>query len=155
TCGNGHVTVADEDPASCPVCGRTDLVQDPDVLDTWFSSQLWPFSVFGWPDQTPDMQEFYPTDVLVTGYDILFFWVARMTMAGLYFAGQAPFSIVHLHGLVRVGGEKMSKTRGNVIDPLEAITEFGADAVRFALAAAAAGGDSVAVEKGRMSASRN
>ena len=155
TCGNGHVTVADEDPASCPVCGLKDLVQDPDVLDTWFSSQLWPFSVFGWPDQTPDMVAFYPTDVLVTGYDILFFWVARMMMAGLHFTGRAPFATVHLHGLVRVGGEKMSKTRGNVIDPLEAITEFGADAVRFALASAAAGGDSVAVEKGRMAGSRN
>jgi valyl-tRNA synthetase len=155
TCGNGHVTVADEDPAECPVCGRKDLVQDPDVLDTWFSSQLWPFSVFGWPDQTPDLAEFYPTDVLVTGYDILFFWVARMIMAGLFFTGREPFAVVHLHGLVRVGGEKMSKTRGNVIDPLEAIGEFGADAVRFALASAAAGGDSVAVEKGRMAGSRN
>jgi valyl-tRNA synthetase len=155
TCGNGHVTVSDEDPAACPTCGLKELTQDPDVLDTWFSSQLWPFSVFGWPDQTKDLDEFYPTDVLVTGYDILFFWVARMIMAGLYFTKKAPFHTVHLHGLVRVGGEKMSKTKGNVIDPLEAIGEFGADAVRFTLAAAASAGPSVSVEKGRMAGSRN
>ncbi len=101
------------------------------------------------------MAEFYPTDVLVTGYDILFFWVARMIMAGLYFTKKAPFHTVHLHGLVRVGGEKMSKTKGNVIDPLEAISEFGADAVRFTLAAAASAGPNVSVEKGRMAGSRN
>ena len=101
TCPNGHVTVADEDPAACPTCGRSPLVQDPDVLDTWFSSQLWPFSVFGWPEKTADLAAFYPTDVLVTGYDILFFWVARMIMAGLRFTGKAPFHTVHLHGLVR------------------------------------------------------
>jgi valyl-tRNA synthetase len=155
TCPNGHVTVADEDPSSCPTCGRSPLVQDPDVLDTWFSSQLWPFSVFGWPDATDDLAKFYPTDVLVTGYDILFFWVARMIMAGLRFTKKAPFHIVHLHGLVRVGGEKMSKTKGNVIDPLEAIQEFGADAVRFTLASAASSGPTVSVERGRMAGSRN
>jgi valyl-tRNA synthetase len=155
TCPNGHLTVADEDPAACPTCGRSPLVQDPDVLDTWFSSQLWPFSVFGWPEQTADLAAFYPTDVLVTGYDILFFWVARMIMAGLRFTGKAPFHTVHLHGLVRVGGEKMSKTRGNVIDPLEAIEEFGADAVRFTLAWAASSGPTVSVERGRMAGSRN
>jgi valyl-tRNA synthetase len=155
TCPNGHITVADEDPSSCPTCGRSPLVQDPDVLDTWFSSQLWPFSVFGWPDATADLANFYPTDVLVTGYDILFFWVARMIMAGLKFTGKAPFHTVHLHGLVRVGGEKMSKTKGNVIDPLEAIEEFGADAVRFTLASAASSGPTVSVERGRMAGSRN
>jgi valyl-tRNA synthetase len=155
TCPNGHVTVADEDPPACPTCSRSPLVQDPDVLDTWFSSQLWPFSVFGWPDATKDLADFYPTDVLVTGYDILFFWVARMIMAGLKFTGKAPFHTVHLHGLVRVGGEKMSKTKGNVIDPLEAIQEFGADAVRFTLAWAAASGPTVSVERGRMAGSRN
>jgi valyl-tRNA synthetase len=155
TCENGHVTVADEDPASCPTCGSGKLEQDPDVLDTWFSSQLWPFSVFGWPDKTADLAAYYPTDVLVTGYDILFFWVARMIMAGLRFTGKAPFSTVHLHGLVRIGGEKMSKTKGNVIDPLEAIQEFGADAVRFTLASAASSGPTVSVERGRMSSSRN
>jgi len=154
TCANGHLTVSEEDPTTCATCGSTSLEQDPDVLDTWFSSQLWPFSVFGWPEETPDYKEFYPTDVLVTGYDILLFWVARMIMAGLHFTGKIPFSIVHLHGLVRVGGEKMSKTKGNVIDPIEAIAEFGADAVRFALASAASAGDSIAVEKGRMAGSR-
>jgi valyl-tRNA synthetase len=155
TCENGHVTVAEEDPAACATCGSGSLAQDPDVLDTWFSSQLWPFSVFGWPEATADLAEFYPTDVLVTGYDILFFWVARMIMAGLRFTGKAPFSTVHLHGLVRVGGEKMSKTKGNVIDPLEAIQEFGADAVRFTLASAASSGPTVSVERGRMAGSRN
>jgi valyl-tRNA synthetase len=155
TCPNGHVTVADEDPAACPTCGQSPLVQDPDVLDTWFSSQLWPFSVFGWPEKTADLAAFYPTDVLVTGYDILFFWVARMIMAGLRFTGKAPFHTVHLHGLVRIGGEKMSKTKGNVIDPLEAIDEFGADAVRFTLAWAASSGPTVSVERGRMAGSRN
>src|SRR5262249_51730133 len=138
TCANGHLTVAEEDPSACPVCGSTELEQDSDVLDTWFSSQLWPFSVFGWPEETADYKEFYPTDVLVTAYDILFFWVARMIMAGLHFTGKIPFPVAHIHGLVRLGGEKMSKTKGNVIDPLEAIEEFGADAVRFTLASAAA-----------------
>ncbi|MFN2634360.1 MAG: valine--tRNA ligase [Thermoanaerobaculia bacterium] len=155
TCPNGHVTVSEDDPPSCPTCGAAPLEQDTDVLDTWFSSQLWPFSVFGWPERTPDFEDFYPTDVLVTGYDILFFWVARMIMAGLHFTGKAPFSTVHLHGLVRIGGEKMSKSKGNVIDPLEAITEFGADAVRFTLASAAASGATVSVERGRMAGSRN
>jgi valyl-tRNA synthetase len=155
TCENGHVTVAEQDPKACEICGSTRLEQDPDVLDTWFSSQLWPFSVFGWPEETADFAEFYPTDTLVTGYDILFFWVARMIMAGLHFTGKAPFSDVHLHGLVRIGGEKMSKTKGNVIDPLEAIAEFGADAVRFTLASAASSGPTVSVERSRMSGSRN
>jgi valyl-tRNA synthetase len=155
TCSNGHLTVSETDPKVCEVCGSEKFEQDPDVLDTWFSSQLWPFSVFGWPEETADYREFYPTDTLVTGYDILFFWVARMIMAGLRFTGKAPFSIVHLHGLVRVGGEKMSKTRGNVIDPLEAIAEFGADAVRFTLASAAASGPTVSVERSRMAGSRN
>jgi valyl-tRNA synthetase len=155
TCENSHLIVDDEDPVVCGACGSRRLEQDPDVLDTWFSSQLWPFSVFGWPEKTEDLAAFYPTDVLVTGYDILFFWVARMIMAGLRFTGQAPFSTVHLHGLVRVGGEKMSKTKGNVIDPVEAIEEFGADAVRFTLASAASSGPTVSVERGRMAGSRN
>ncbi len=155
TCHNGHLTVSEEDPEACATCGARPLEQDPDVLDTWFSSQLWPFSVFGWPEETPDYRDFYPTDVLVTGYDILFFWVARMIMAGIHFTGREPFSIVHLHGLVRIGGEKMSKTKGNVIDPLEAIEEFGADAVRFTLASAASSGPTVSVERGRMAGSRS
>ncbi len=153
-CDDGHVTVAEEDPADCGTCGSGKLEQDADVLDTWFSSQLWPFSVFGWPRETDDFKVFYPTNVLVTGYDILFFWVARMIMAGLHFTGKVPFHTVHLHGLVRVGGEKMSKTKGNVIDPLEAIEEFGADAVRFALAAAASRGPTVSLEKHRLAGSR-
>ncbi len=153
-CDDGHITVAEEEPAACATCGSAKLSQDPDVLDTWFSSQLWPFSVFGWPEATTDLKVFYPTDVLVTGYDILFFWVARMIMAGLHFTGKAPFHTVHLHGLVRVGGEKMSKTRGNVIDPLAAIDEFGADAVRFALASAASSGPTVSLDKHRLAGSR-
>jgi valyl-tRNA synthetase len=154
TCANGHLTVSETDPKACETCGSEKLEQDPDVLDTWFSSQLWPFSVFGWPEETGDFRQFYPTDTLVTAYDILFFWVARMIMAGLHFTGRAPFSVVHIHGLIRLGGEKMSKTRGNVIDPLEAIAEFGADAVRFTLAAAAGSGPTVSIERGRMAGSR-
>jgi valyl-tRNA synthetase len=155
TCANGHVTVADEDPTACETCGSAELSQDPDVLDTWFSSQLWPFSVFGWPKETDDLKEFYPTDVLVTGYDILFFWVARMIMAGVHFTGSAPFSTVHLHGLVRLAGEKMSKTRGNVVDPLVAIAEFGADALRFTYASSATSGTTVTLERERLTGSRN
>ena len=155
TCVNGHVTVADEDPEACETCGSAELVQDPDVLDTWFSSQLWPFSVFGWPKLTQDLKDFYPTDVLVTGYDILFFWVARMIMAGIHFTGKAPFSTVNLHGLVRLAGEKMSKTRGNVIDPLVAIEEFGADALRFTYASSATSGTTVTLDRERLSGSRS
>jgi len=155
TCENGHLTVSEEDPESCETCGSRRLTQDPDVLDTWFSSQLWPFSVMGWPKDTPDMREFYPTDTLVTGYDILYFWVARMIMAGLHFTGSAPFSTVHLHGLVRFGGEKMSKTKGNVVDPLGAISEFGADALRFTYASAASSSATVTLERERLSGSRN
>ena len=155
TCVNGHVTVADEDPEACETCGSAELVQDPDVLDTWFSSQLWPFSVFGWPKETEDLKDFYPTDVLVTGYDILFFWVARMIMAGIHFTGKAPFSTVNLHGLVRLAGEKMSKTRGNVIDPLVAIEEFGADALRFTYASSATSGTTVTLDRERLSGSRS
>jgi len=111
------------------------LIQDPDVLDTWFSSALWPFSTLGWPDETPDLRTFYPTDVLVTAYDILFFWVARMVMSGLHFMGDVPFRTVHLTGLVRdAEGVKMSKTKGNVLDPEELVDEYGADALRFTLA---------------------
>jgi valyl-tRNA synthetase len=139
-CANGHITVSESDPAACGECSSTEMRQETDVLDTWFSSALWPFSTMGWPDDTPDYQIFYPTDVLITGYDILFFWVARMIMMGLRFTGRAPFSHVFLNGLVRDEfGQKMSKTKGNVIDPLEVIDEFGADALRFTLAIYAAG----------------
>ena len=155
TCANGHVNVTEEDPAACETCGSPDLEQDPDVLDTWFSSQLWPFSVFGWPKKTPDLEEFYPTDVLVTGYDILFFWVARMIMAGIHFTGSVPFATVSLHGLVRLAGEKMSKTRGNVVDPLVAIEEFGADALRFTYASSATSGPTVTLDRERLAGSRS
>ena len=142
TCANDHVTVALDDPLSCPQCGSAEITQETDVLDTWFSSGLWPFSTMGWPDDTPDLRIFYPTDVLITGFDILFFWVARMIMFGLRFTGKAPFSQVFLNGLVRDElGQKMSKTKGNVIDPLDVIDEFGADAVRFTLAIFASGRD--------------
>lgn len=110
------------------------LTQDPDVLDTWFSSGLWPFSTLGWPQDTLDLRRFYPTQVMETGYDILFFWVARMMMMGIELTGKAPFSVVYMHGLVRdEKGQKMSKTKGNVVDPLEAIESYGTDALRYTL----------------------
>jgi valyl-tRNA synthetase len=141
-CPNGHMTVGETEPAACPTCGAAPITQETDVLDTWFSSGLWPFSTMGWPEQTPDLETFYPTDVLITGFDILFFWVARMIMMGLRFTGKAPFSQVFLNGLVRdENGKKMSKTLGNVIDPLDVIEEYGADAVRFTLAIFASGRD--------------
>jgi len=137
-CRDGHVTVprpGEGDPASCATCGRDGLERDPDVFDTWFSSWLMPLSVFGWPEETADFARYYPTSVLVTGFDILFFWVARMIMAGSFLDGRAPFADVFLHGLVRdEKGHKMSKTRGNVVDPLDMCDAFGADAVRFTFA---------------------
>jgi len=140
-CPNGHTTVSMDDPASCPQCGAA-VTQETDVLDTWFSSALWPFSTLGWPDETPDYEIFYPTDTLITGFDILFFWVARMIMMGLRFTGRAPFTQVFLNGLVRdEQGQKMSKTKGNVIDPLDVVNEVGADALRFTLAVSASGRD--------------
>jgi valyl-tRNA synthetase len=140
-CPDGHVTVAIEDPDACATCGGTELEQDPDVLDTWFSSQLWPFSTLGWPDDTPELRSFYPNRVLVTGYEILYLWVARMIMSGLSLAGDIPFRDVVIHGLVRdAHGRKMSKSLGNVIDPIEMIDEYGSDALRFSLARLATGG---------------
>jgi valyl-tRNA synthetase len=140
-CPNGHTTVSIDDPASCPQCGA-EVTQETDVLDTWFSSALWPFSTLGWPDKTDDLDGFYPTDTLITGFDILFFWVARMIMMGLRFTGRPPFSHVFLNGLVRdEQGQKMSKSKGNVIDPLDIVDEVGADALRFTLAISASGRD--------------
>ena len=134
-CLEGHEFAAVEDPTACVVCGSVDIEQDPDVLDTWFSSQLWPFSTLGWPEPTADLATFYPTSVLVTGYEILYLWVARMIMSGMYLAGDVPFHQVVIHGLVRDrSGRKMSKSLGNVIDPLDMIGTYGADALRFALA---------------------
>jgi valyl-tRNA synthetase len=130
----GKQTCTRTDPTACAHCGSANLAQDPDVLDTWFSSGLWPFSTLGWPDQTPDLKYFYPTSYMETGYDILFFWVARMIMSGLEFTGEAPFHTVYLHGLIRdEHGQKMSKTKGNVIDPLIVMNELGTDALRFTL----------------------
>jgi len=132
------------------------LERDPDVLDTWFSSALWPFSTLGWPDQTPELRRYYPTDVLVTGFDIIFFWVARMMMMGLHFMDEVPFHTVYIHALVRdEKGQKMSKSKGNVIDPLELIDEFGADALRFTLAALAAPGRDIKLSKQRVEGYRN
>jgi valyl-tRNA synthetase len=137
-CPDGHVTVSDLEggPPACETCGRpaADLTQDPDIFDTWFSSGLWPFSTLGWPDETDDLRRYYPGTVMETGYDIIFFWVARMMMLGIHLAENIPFRIVYLHGLVKDPyGKRMSKTKGNVVDPLEAIDESGADALRFAL----------------------
>jgi valyl-tRNA synthetase len=136
-CPDGHITVAREDPAVCTECGKDQLEQDPDVLDTWFSSQLWPFTTLGWQapgDTTPELERWYPTAVLETGYDINTFWVSRMLMIGLWFLDEVPFHVIYNHGMVRdQHGKKMSKSFGNVIDPLEFIDEFGADALRFAL----------------------
>jgi valyl-tRNA synthetase len=157
-CADGHVTVpkpGEPDPVSCGTCGSGALTRDPDVFDTWFSSWLMPLSVFSWPDETPDLKRFYPTSVLVTGFDILFFWVARMIMAGEWFRDDVPFYDTFLHGLVRVDGEKMSKTKGNVIDPLVMSDEYGADAVRFTLAQASGTGRDPSVSDARFEASRN
>ncbi len=151
TCSScGNVIVAREDPCTCPKCGADSdkLVQDPDVLDTWFSSWLWPFSTLGWPEKTPDLETFYPTTALVTAYDIIFFWVSRMIMAGLEFTGKAPFHDIYIHGLVRdKQGRKMSKSLGNGIDPLEIIDMYGSDALKFTLAFMCAQGQDILVDK--------
>ncbi len=140
-CPDGHITVARLDPDSCSTCGSKEIEQDPDVLDTWFSSQLWPFSTLGWPDETEELRFFYPNAVLVTGYEILYLWVARMIMSGLSLAGDVPFRDAVIHGLVRDGhGRPMHKSLGNVIDPIEMIDRYGADALRFSLARSATGG---------------
>lgn len=152
----GHQTVATTDPTACERCGQADITQDPDVLDTWFSSALWPFSTLGWPEQTADLARFYPTDVMETGYDILFFWVARMVMAGALFTNDIPFHTVYLHGLVRDDlGRKMSKSIGNVTDPVYVIREFGADALRFTLITAGSPGNDLNLSLERVESNRN
>jgi valyl-tRNA synthetase len=149
--GCGEVTVTEDAPAGCSSCGSSNLRQEEDVLDTWFSSALWPFSTLGWPDETPELKIFYPTSTMVTGFDILFFWVARMMMMGIHFMGDVPFRDVYIHALVRdAEGKKMSKSKGNVIDPLEVIDRFGTDAFRFTLAALAAQGRDVKLSEDRI-----
>ncbi len=146
-----HITVSRETATGCGGCGSAAIRQDADVLDTWFSSALWPFSVFGWPEETADLARFYPTSVLITGFDIIFFWVARMMFAGLHFMGEVPFSDVYIHALVRdKDGHKMSKTKGNVVDPLVVIDSWGSDAFRFTLVAFAAQGRDVLWDEQRV-----
>jgi valyl-tRNA synthetase len=154
-CPNGHITVSREDPSACATCGSAEIRQDTDVLDTWFSSGLWPFSTLGWPDKTEDLATYYPTSLLITGFDILFFWVARMIVLGLECTGEVPFRQVYLHGMVRdAGGQKMSKTKGNVIDPLEVTEKYGTDAVRMALMMGAAPGTDIAIGADRIESAR-
>jgi valyl-tRNA synthetase len=154
-CGKLSVT-AEESLATCQHCGSANIHQDEDVLDTWFSSALWPFSTLGWPDDTEDMRYFYPTTVMETGYDILFFWVARMIMMGLEMTGDIPFRLVYLHGLIRDEyGRKMSKSLGNVIDPLEVIEEYGTDALRFTLLTGSTPGSDMKLSLERVEAARN
>ncbi len=151
-----EITVAHETPAECPKCGSTTLEQDPDVLDTWFSSQLWPFVTLGWPEDTPDFKTYYPTSLLITGYEILFFWVARMAMMGIHFTGKAPFRTVYLHSIVRTSdGQKMSKSKGTGIDPIDVNRKYGTDAMRFTLATMAAPGSDLIWTEDRIQSSRN
>jgi valyl-tRNA synthetase len=153
---NKHVTVARETPAKCATCGSANLEQDPDVLDTWFSSGLWPFSTLGWPEKTADFEKYYPTSLLITGYDILFFWVARMIMMGMHFTGKVPFHAVYLHSLVRTGsGEKMSKSKGTGLDPVALNQQYGTDAMRFCLASMAAPGTDIVLSDDKMTSARN
>ncbi|MBR6281744.1 MAG: class I tRNA ligase family protein, partial [Lachnospiraceae bacterium] len=152
----GHMVVAKEAPSVCPKCGKNHMTQDPDTLDTWFSSALWPFSTLGWPDKTEELDYFYPNDVLVTGYDIIFFWVIRMIFSGYEQMGEAPFHTVLFHGLVRDDqGRKMSKSLGNGIDPLEVIDKYGADALRLTLITGNAPGNDMRFYWERVENSRN
>lgn len=145
------VIVSREDPLKCPKCGSEKLEQDPDVLDTWFSSGLWPFSTLGWPEETPDYQKYYPTNLLITGYDILFFWVARMIVLGLHLTDKVPFRAVYLHSLVRTAsGEKMSKSKGTGLDPIALNDQYGTDAMRFCLASMAAPGTDICLSDDRL-----
>jgi valyl-tRNA synthetase len=151
-----HVIVAVDEPSKCVKCGSAKLRQDPDVLDTWFSSALWPFSTLGWPADTPDFRRYYPTSLLITAYDILFFWVARMIMMGLHFTHKVPFRAVYLHALVRTAsGEKMSKSKGTGLDPVALNQQYGTDAMRFCLASMAAPGTDIVLSDDRLASARN
>ena len=151
-----EVIVARTEPVKCGKCGSGELKQDPDVLDTWFSSGLWPFSTLGWPEKTADFKKYYPTSLLITGYDILFFWVARMAMLGIHFTGQVPFRAVYLHSLVRTaGGEKMSKSKGTGLDPVALNEQYGTDAMRFCLASMAAPGTDIVLSDDRLLGARS
>ncbi|NDJ77565.1 MAG: valine--tRNA ligase [Chloroflexi bacterium] len=156
-CDDCHeITVVREDPTECAHCGSANIHQEEDVLDTWFSSGLWPFSTLGWPEETDDFKRFYPTSIMETGYDILFFWVARMIMMGLWFTEEVPFHTVYLHGLVRdEHGKKMSKSFGNVIDPIEIVEKYGADALRFTLLTGSTPGNDMNLAESRIEYSRN
>ena len=152
----GEITVARSMPEKCPHCGCTHLTQDPDVLDTWFSSALWPFSTLGWPEKTPDLDYFYPTTSMITGYDIIFFWVVRMMFSGLEYMGKVPFYDIYIHGLVRdAQGRKMSKSLGNGIDPLEVIDQYGADALRFMLSTGISPGNDMRFQTEKIESARN
>ena len=157
TCDDcGHLMVAKETPLTCTKCGHTHITQDKDVLDTWFSSGLWPFSTLGWPDETTDLKNYYPNSVLVTGYDIIFFWVARMIFMGMYNMEETPFSHVYIHGLIRDSqGRKMSKSLGNGIDPLEVIEDYSADALRFAIITGNSAGNDIRWQSEKIESSRN
>jgi valyl-tRNA synthetase len=151
-----EIIVAMEDPKECPKCHGKNLIQDNDVLDTWFSSALWPFSTLGWPEQTSDLEDFYPTNLLVTGFDIIFFWVARMIMMGLKFMGDVPFREVFINPLIKdIEGKKMSKSRGNVIDPLLMIEQYGADALRMTLASLTIQANYIRLSQDKIEAFRN
>jgi valyl-tRNA synthetase len=155
-CACGEVIVAKTDPDKCPKCGSKELKQDSDVLDTWFSSGLWPFSTLGWPEQTADLKTFYPGSLLITGYDIIFFWVARMMMFGLKFMNDVPFRDIYITGIIRdAERQKMSKSKGNVVDPLELCDKYGTDAVRFALARLGAPGTDIALAEEQLESYRN
>ena len=155
-CACGEIIVAKADPEKCPKCGSTELRQDSDVLDTWFSSGLWPFSTLGWPEQTEDLRKFYPGGLLITGYDIIFFWVARMMMFGLKFMDDVPFRDIYITGIIRdAERQKMSKSKGNVVDPLQLCDQYGTDAVRFALARMGAPGTDIALSEDQLESYRN
>jgi valyl-tRNA synthetase len=152
----GRMTVSRQDPDRCATCGSDQIRQEEDVLDTWFSSALWPFSTLGWPEQTADMARFFPTDVMETGYDILFFWVARMVMASLLFTNKVPFHTVYLHGLIRdEQGRKVSKSLGNAVDPVELMDAYGTDALRFTLLTGSTPGNDTNMSLSRVESSRN